>query len=72
MTMYYVKILFQKPAILLVLLSSLAFVQNSAFADEHQALFDMSIEDLMNVEITSVSKKKEKLSDAAAAIYVIT
>jgi iron complex outermembrane receptor protein len=32
----------------------------------------LSIEDLMNLEITSVSKTGEPLSDAAAAVYVIT
>ncbi len=32
----------------------------------------MSIEELMNVELTSVSKKREKRSEAAAAAYVIT
>jgi iron complex outermembrane receptor protein len=31
-----------------------------------------SIEDLMNIEVTSVSKKEEKLSRVAAAIFVIT
>jgi len=31
-----------------------------------------SIEDLMDVEVTSVSKKEEKLFQAAAAVYVIT
>src|ERR1017187_8340346 len=31
-----------------------------------------SIEDLMNIEVTSVSKKGEKLSRTAAAIFVIT
>ncbi|MFN2510578.1 MAG: TonB-dependent receptor plug domain-containing protein [Pyrinomonadaceae bacterium] len=31
-----------------------------------------SIEDLMNLEVTSVSKKEEKLFQSAAAIYVIT
>ncbi len=35
-------------------------------------LLSMSIEDLMNVEVTSVSKKAEKLFDAPAAIYVVT
>ena len=33
---------------------------------------EMSLEDLMDVEIVSVSKKAEKLSEAAAAVYVIT
>ena len=32
----------------------------------------MSIQDLMDVEVSSVSKKEQKLSDVAAAIFVIT
>ncbi|WP_447969393.1 TonB-dependent receptor plug domain-containing protein [Nitrospira sp. M1] len=32
----------------------------------------LSLEELMNVEVTSVSKKKQKLSGSAAAIFVIT
>ncbi len=32
----------------------------------------LSLEDLMNVNVTSVSKKPQRLIDAAAAIYVIT
>lgn len=32
----------------------------------------LSIEELMNIEVTSVSKKEEKLSAAPAAIFVIT
>src|SRR5258708_35492019 len=32
----------------------------------------VSLEDLMNVEVTSVSKKEQKLSKAGAAIYVIS
>ena len=35
-------------------------------------LTDRSIEDLMNIEVTSVSKKEQKLSHTAAAIFVIT
>jgi iron complex outermembrane receptor protein len=35
-------------------------------------LIHARLEDLMDMEVTSVSKKEEKLSDAAAAIYVIT
>jgi iron complex outermembrane recepter protein len=37
-----------------------------------QDLGSKSIEDLMNVEVTSVSKKEQKLSRTAAAIFVIT
>jgi iron complex outermembrane receptor protein len=35
-------------------------------------LTQVSIENLMNMEVTSVSKKEQKLSRAAAAIFVIT
>jgi iron complex outermembrane recepter protein len=35
-------------------------------------LTSASIEDLMNINVTSVSKKEEKLSSTAAAIFVIT
>ena len=33
---------------------------------------DLSLEELVNVKITSVSKKEESLSDAAAAIFVLS
>src|SRR5882672_1285058 len=35
-------------------------------------LVDLSLEQLANLEITSVSKKTERLADAAASIFVIT
>ena len=35
-------------------------------------LLDMSLEELMNIEVTSVSKKRESKNDTAAAITVIT
>src|SRR5579872_5198033 len=35
-------------------------------------LSQISIEDLMNIKVTSVSKKEQKMSLAAAAIFVIT
>jgi iron complex outermembrane recepter protein len=42
-------------------------------AEEPQAdLTKTSIEDLMNIEVISVSKKEEKVSRTAAAIFVIT
>jgi iron complex outermembrane recepter protein len=45
----------------------------SAWAQEpSQDLTKLSVEDLMNVEVTSVSKKEQKLSRVAAAIFVIT
>jgi len=44
----------------------------SQAGSEDLDLAQMSLEDLMDIEVTSVSKKAEKLSDAAAAIYVLT
>ena len=45
-----------------------------AAADEPMPddLMDMSLEALMDIEVTSVSKKPEKRSEAAAAIFVVT
>jgi len=39
---------------------------------ETRALADLSIEELMNEPVTSVSKKDTKLTDSAAAIFVIS
>jgi len=35
-------------------------------------LINLGLEDLMKIEVTSVSKRPERLLDAAASIYVIT
>jgi iron complex outermembrane receptor protein len=35
-------------------------------------LAELSLEQLMDIEVTSVSKKKQKLSETAAAVYVIS
>src|SRR5580704_331994 len=40
--------------------------------NEARDLADASLEDLMNIEVTTVSKKEQKRSEAPAAIYVIT
>ena len=40
--------------------------------DAPQDFAKMSLEDLMNVEVTSVSKKQQKISQVASAIYVIS
>src|SRR6185295_4871761 len=36
------------------------------------ALADLSLEELANIEITSVSRRAERLSEAAASVYVVT
>jgi iron complex outermembrane receptor protein len=53
---------------LVVFCQSLLAAPGSHAAD----LTELSLEDLMNVEITSVSKQAERLSDTAAAVFVIT
>jgi iron complex outermembrane receptor protein len=46
--------------------------ESSHAAAATSELTELSLEDLMNIEVTSVSKKPERLSDAAAAVFVIT
>lgn len=43
----------------------------AAFAEESD-LMSMSVEELLNIEVTSVAKKAKALNDSPAAIYVIT
>jgi iron complex outermembrane receptor protein len=46
-------------------------VELPATSDKH-SLADLSLEELMNETITSVSKREQKLGDAAAAIFVLS
>ncbi|MDJ0918659.1 MAG: TonB-dependent receptor [Woeseiaceae bacterium] len=41
-------------------------------AESANDLFDLSIEELVNLEITTVSRKAERLADATSAVFVIT
>lgn len=59
-------------AISALALGSLLLVPVAARAEDAVDLNDMSIEELARVEVTSVSKRAEPLSEAPAAIYVIT
>jgi len=60
----------------LAVLFSCALAGMATLGQERQTppkdLTTTSIEDLINVEVTSVSKKEQKLSTTAAAIFVIT
>src|ERR1700678_4701 len=49
-------------------LAGCSFAQKSNDPDLSQA----SLQDLMNIQVTSVSKKEQKLSEAGAAVFVIT
>ena len=64
---------FRAPFRALLLLGALALPAFPAWAQQKQSdLTDASLEDLMNVEVTSVSKREQKISQVAAAIFVIT
>ncbi len=56
----------------LCLFTGFALYTDSASAQSVEELRNLSIEDLSNIRISSVSKTTERLSDAPAAIYVIS
>lgn len=58
----------------MALLASLVLVSAGANAQaaKPRDLGDLSLEELSNLEITSVSRHAERLSDAAASIFVVT
>lgn len=56
----------------LVLIFLLTFCGVSRGQTSTPDLTKLSIEDLMNIEVTSVSKKEQKLSKTASAVFVIT
>jgi iron complex outermembrane receptor protein len=53
-------------------LLALAFSACEALSAERISYADMSLEELGNIEITSVSKKPESLAGAAGSVFVIT
>jgi len=50
----------------------LAVSEISAFSAQIPDLTQKSLEDLMSIKVTSVSKKEQKTSEAAAAVFVIS
>ena len=54
------------------LLLALSLASSARAQNPPEDLSKLSVEDLMNVEVTSVSKKEQKVSQTAAAIFVIT
>ena len=56
----------------LITLSLIPFVVIADINKQAVDLTDLSFDELMQVNITSVSKKSEKLSEAIAAVYVVT
>jgi iron complex outermembrane receptor protein len=63
-----------KLAIPLLIVAHLFFFLTAVPAQNQELpdLTELGLEELMNIEITSVSKKPQKISEAAAAIFVIT
>ncbi|MEQ1637125.1 MAG: TonB-dependent receptor [Methylococcales bacterium] len=59
-------------AVLLLWLSQSVWADSELALAESDKLLDLNIEDLVNVKVTSVSKKVQSLSDAPAAIFVIS
>ena len=49
-----------------------AMLSGHVAAQDFPDVTAISLEDLMNLKVTSVSKREQKLADAAAAIFVIT
>ncbi len=64
----YIKTILKIAAALIV--CHAAFVYAGKHVEDD--LYDLSLEELMNIKVTSVSKKPQNLSDSAAAIFVIT
>lgn len=59
----------------LLIISAIFSYVNFVFAANKQKdnpLLDLSIEELMKVEVTSVSKRAEKLTEVSSAVFVIT
>ena len=61
-----------RTAIQFVLLGLVVVAGQSLAQESRKNLAEMSLEDLMNVEVTSVAKRQQPLSETAAAVYVIT
>jgi iron complex outermembrane recepter protein len=55
----------------LLFLASLS-ISSIAWADDPNQALDLSVEDLLNVKVTSVAKKAQSLNDSPAAAFVIS
>jgi iron complex outermembrane receptor protein len=62
----------KNPAIYYYLLLVFVCFSPLVSAEKQNEALDLSVEDLLNVEVTSVAKKAQSLNDAAAAAFVIT
>ncbi|MFT3847137.1 MAG: TonB-dependent receptor [Propionivibrio sp.] len=63
---------FRTPHLGLCVALSLAVGSANAAQGDHDDLTSINLEDLMKVEVSSVARKQQKMSDTAAAAYVIS
>jgi len=61
-----------RPRVLVLLLAAALASQAHAADPQGRDFADLSIEELANIQVTSVSKKPERLLDAPASVFVIT
>ncbi len=59
-------------AIVSTLLSSTLLANPVQASESLESYLDLPLEDLLSMEVTSVSKKKQQLNEVAAAVFVIT
>lgn len=71
---HYLRCLRYQTALVYPCVTLMALTPTLSYAKELDAddLLNLSLEELSNIEVTSVSKKAERADEAAAAIYVIT
>jgi outer membrane receptor for ferrienterochelin and colicin len=67
--MYLMKIIATLISLWLV---SFLLTGNFAIAQDNEALFDLSLSDLLDIEVTTASKTSQKISEAPSIISVIT
>ncbi len=65
-------LVFTFTAFALVIFASASFAQTQEDPPSSSPLKKLNVEELMNIEVTSVSRRPEKLSETASAIQVIT
>ncbi len=51
---------------------AMVLIVTCSYAQDGTDVLELSLEDLMGIEITSVSKKSERLQDVPSSIYVVT
>ncbi len=68
----YLKGILSRAALASVFLACIFMPPPSGALETRRDLTKLSLEELMNIEVTSPSKKEEALFDTPAAVYVIT